>query len=165
MSTTSSSRPHQSDRKADWADYVRSLDPHGNQGDPDSMTKDDLIGLAEELEAQAGAGPAADPAPTAAPEPAGTPAAGETRTAQRVGTGNVTQAPGGAISPDLGGYHTEAAAPPARASHQRSATTSAVTDRAPETAEILAGEQTPATSERIMGLPDSPKAAETGQGH
>lgn len=54
---------------------------------------------------------------------------------------------------------------PARASHQRSVTTSAVTDRAPEDAERLAGEQTPATSERIMGLPDSPKAGETGQGH
>jgi hypothetical protein len=54
---------------------------------------------------------------------------------------------------------------PARTSGQRSATTSAVIDRTPEAAELLAGEQTPATSERIMGLPDSPKAGETGQGH
>jgi hypothetical protein len=53
---------------------------------------------------------------------------------------------------------------PARTSGQRSATTSAVTDRTPEEAELLAGEQTPATSERVMGLPDSPSAAETGTG-
>lgn len=54
---------------------------------------------------------------------------------------------------------------PARTPTQRSATTSAVTDRPPEEAARLAGEQTPPTSGRIMGLPDSPKAGETGQGH
>lgn len=148
-------RPNNSAHKADWVKYVRGLDPHGNQGDPESLTKDDLIALADDLEAQA---------PGSRTETAGTADAGETRTATRTGSGDAGTDTGGTASE----YDTQVAGPtgqPTRTSTQRSATTSAVTDRAPEDAAQLAGEQTPAASERVMGLPDSPSAAETGTGH
>lgn len=87
---------------------------------------------------------------------AGTSEAGETRTAQRTG------------NPGRSEYDTQTAGPdqqPQRTSGQRSATTSGDVERGPDEAARMADEQTPATSERIMGLPDSPKAGETGQGH
>jgi hypothetical protein len=179
MSDTAS-RPNQSDLKADWVDYVRSLDPHGNQGDPESMTKDELTALADQLEEQGtGAETDSDTLDGGTPADAndetataGTPEAGETRTAEATGSGDAGTDTGPWAS--TSDYDTQTAGPssqptdagqPQRTSTQRSETTSAVTDRAPEEAERLAGEQTPAASERIMGLPDSPRAGETGQGH
>lgn len=154
-------RPNVSDLKADWVDYVRSLDPFGNQGDPEAMTKDDLIALADDLET-------ADPADgnSTDTETAGTDEAGETRTATETGSADTdTDTDGGGVA---SGYDTPTAGPsdlPSRTSTSRSATTSAVTDRAPEDAAGLADQQTPSASERVMGLPDSPTAAETGTGH
>lgn len=47
-------RPAQSARKSEWVDYVRALDPFGNQGDPESLTKDQLMELADQLAPQQG---------------------------------------------------------------------------------------------------------------
>lgn len=158
-------RPNLSAHKAEWVDHVRRLDPNGNQGDPEDMTKDELIALADQLEAQ-------NSGQTAQQDPgtAGTDQAGETRTATRTGSGDAATDTGTAGRPAGSGYDTVTAGPtgqdqPARTSTQRSETTSAVTDRAPEEAAGLAQQQTPPTSARVMGLPDSPSAAETGTGH
>lgn len=159
-------RPNLSANKAEWVDHVRRLDPNGNQGDPENMTKDELIALADQLEAQ-------DPAGQTAPQDpgtAGTDQAGETRTATQTGSGDAADDTGTAARTAGSDYDTVTAGPggqdqPARTSTQRSETTSAVTDRAPEEAGRLAQQQTPPASARVMGLPDSPSAAETGTGH
>lgn len=57
------------------------------------------------------------------------------------------------------------AGPPQRAARQRSETRPGNPTARPEDAAVIADRVTPSTSERVMGLPGSPSAAETGTGY